>query len=259
MVSSTLQHEDKSNVRLYRIRREVYARSVIFLLFSLGGALASTGVLIWQWRKAVLSFGPAALLRWISLPAWVTLIFFILVIISFISYKRTRHGEIQVSNSGLTIRKGKESETIDWEQIILIQTNMVRYGLFGLFWAKKTEIHIVTKDGSEHKFDQAFEDLDELIAVIKQAVYPRLVGEYLHAFNRGEPISFGPIVLTSDGLLYGRKAFRWRDMGTAKVEKGYLQLSSSDGRKDPQLSIPAHKIPNVEVCIEIISHLSLES
>jgi hypothetical protein len=259
MVPSTLQQEDKPDVRIHRIQRGVHTRSLLFLILSLSGALVSVGVLVWQWRKAILSFGPAALFRWISLPALATLVFLILVILAFISYNRTRHGEIQVSNAGLIINRGKKRETINWGQVIQIRTNIVRYGFLDMSWARKTEIHLVTEDASEHKIDQAFENLDELIEVIKKMVYPRLMGEYLSGFNRGEPISFGQLVLTSDGLLFRRKAMRWRDMGTAKVEKGYLQLNSLGGRKGPRLSIPAHKIPNVDLCVEIISQLSSHS
>lgn len=259
MGPSTLQQESGSDVRIHRIRKGVYTRSLLFLLLSLGGGLVSIGVLIWQWRKAILSFGPAALSRWITLPAGATLITLILVIFTFISYNRVRNGEIQVSSSGLKIIRGKRGKTIGWDDMIQIRTNVVRYGFLDLSWAKKTEIHLLTKDGGEHKIDQAFEDLDELIEVIKQTVYPRLMEEYLSAFNRGEPITFGQLVLTSDGLLYGRKALRWNVMGPARVEKGYLQISSIDGRKGSRFNIPAHKIPNIDLCIEIMSQLSPQS
>jgi hypothetical protein len=256
MVTSPTNSEGKLEFRVHRIRRAIFLRSVVFFLVSCGGMLASVSILIWQWRNAIINFGPAALWRWIAIPVWATLIFSAMTILSFILLRRNRQSEIQVSTMGLTIQRGKSLETINWDTVDHIRTKFERYGVLSITWANKSEIHIVTEDGIEHKFNQAYERIDDLIEEIKHFVYPRLLEEYRLAFNRGEPLSFGPLILTSDGILNGRQALRWKDLESINFERGSLKLQPFENSKSPQFSIPAYKVPNIDLCIQLINHLS---
>jgi hypothetical protein len=218
--------------------------------------LVSLSILVWQWQKTISNFGPAALMRWIAIPFWATLFFSVLSIFSFVLLRRTRQRELQVSNMGLTIRRGKNLKSIAWDDIAHIHTVLERFGIFGISWGEKTEIHLVNSDGGEFKFNQSYERIDELIEEIKHFVYPRLLEQYRLAFNRGEPISFGPLILTSDGILNGRKALRWKDLKAIKMESGSLKLRPFENSDGPRFSIPAHKVPNIDLCIQLINHLS---
>jgi hypothetical protein len=248
--------EGKLEIRVHRIRRAIYLRSLVFFLVSFAGLLVSMSILIWQWQNAITNFGPAALIRWITIPVWATLIFSVVTVISFIMLRRNRRSEIQVSNMGLTIQRGKSLETINWDSVALVRTKFERYGFLSISWAKESEIHIKTEDGIERKFNQTYERIDDLIEEIKQFVYPKLLEEYRLAFNRGEPLSFGPLVLTSDGILNGRRALRWKDLKSINFERGSLKLQPFEDSKGPQFSIPAYKVPNIDLCIQLINHLS---
>ncbi len=244
---------------VHRIRGPVLLRSSIFFGLSVIGMLLSIAILIWRWQEAIINYGPAAVWRWISAPVWVLLFTLVMVISSFILLRRVRRNEVQLSKMGLTIQRGKHLETIAWDRVMTIHTSSERYGILGVSWGKKTEIHIVTKGGTKYKFNQSFERIVELIEQIKHFVYPRLLEEYRLAFNRGEPLTFGPLVLTSDGILNGRRALRWRDLGKVNLEGGSLQLQPLEKSKGPKLSLPAHKVPNIDLCIQLISQLSPQS
>lgn len=244
---------------VHRIRGPVLLRAFIFFIVSVIGIVLSTAILIWRWQEAINYYGPAVVWRWISVPFWVSLFFLVMAISSSIILRRVRQNEVQLSNMGLTIQRGKRLETIAWERVMTIRTSSERYGIVGVSWGEKTEIHIVTKDGTKYTFNQSFDRIVELIEQIKHFVYPRLLEEYRLAFNRGEPLTFGPLVLTSDGILNGRKALRWKDLGKVNLEKGSLELQPLEKSDGPKLSLPAHKVPNIDLCIQLISHLSPQS
>lgn len=244
---------------VHRIRGPVLLRAFVFFVLSVIGVVLSIAILIWRWQEAINYYGPAAVWRWISVPVWVSLFTLAMAISSFIILRRVRQNEVQLSNMGLTIQRGKRLETIAWDRVMTIRTSSERYGILGVSWGKKTEIHIVTKGGTKYKFNQSFERIVELIEQIKHFVYPRLLEEYRLAFNRGEPLTFGPLVLTSDGILNGRRALRWVDLGKVNLERGSLELQPLKKSRGPKFSLPAHKVPNIDLCIQLISHLSPQS
>jgi hypothetical protein len=242
--------------RVHRIRRTVYLRSLILFLLTLLGTFLSLGILIWQWQQTITNFGPAALLRWIAIPFWATVLFSLLTVISFTMLRRKRRRDLQVSNMGLTIQKGKVLESITWDEVVHVHTVLERFGILGITWGNKAEIQLMNSDGRKFKFNQSYERIDELIEEVKHFVYPRMFEKYRLAFNRGEPISFGPLILTSDGILNGRKALRWKDLKAIKMESGALKLRPFENSEGPRFSIPAHKVPNIDLCIQLINHLS---
>ncbi len=256
MPSTPPHAEGRKGFRVHRIRGAILMRALIFVIISFAGMLFSVGVLIWQWRNAMLNFGPAALWHWITLPLSATLIFALLALISFTLYRHVRQLEIQVSKLGMTFQRGKRLDSINWQDVKQIWTSFERYGVFTFSWANKTEIQVMTEAGKNYKFNQSYEGIDELIEEIKHFVYPNLLENYRLAFNRGEPLTFGPLVLTSDGILKGRKALRWKDLGEIDLDRGSLNLQPFESSKASRLSIQAHKVPNIDLCVQLINHLS---
>lgn len=242
--------------RVHRIRRAVIIRSILLFVFSFAGFIFSIGILLWQWQQAMTNFGPAGLLRWIAIPLWTSLIFSVLTVITFIMLRRNGRREVQVSALGLTNQRGKVLETFEWDEVAHLHTNLERFGILGVSWGNKIEIHLVCKDGRELKLNQSFERIDQLIEEIKHFAYPRLFEDYRQAFNRGEPLSFGPLILTSEGILNGRKALRWKDLKSIKMESGSLKLHPFENSASPRFTVPAHKVPNIDLCIQLINHLS---
>ena len=82
--------------------------------------------------------------------------------------RRNRRREIQVSTLGLTIQKGKSLETLSWHDVVYVNTKLERFGILGISWGKRTEIHLVIADGREFKFNHSYERIDELIEEIKE-------------------------------------------------------------------------------------------
>jgi len=67
-------------------------------------------------------------------------------------------------------------------------------------------------------------------------------------------MKFGPIVLTSQGIINGRKALRWQDIGKIQLNRGRLDLHPIEGTQGARFSFPSHKIPNIDLCLQILYH-----
>ena len=244
------------DLQVLQIRARIRSRNNVFFISSVLGFLVTFLVGIGRWQFALQNYGPASIRNLIAPVLWFLFFFMALSIVAFLNLRRFRGVELQISPSGLVIQKSKTLESIMWHEVSRIRASFVRYGLFGFAWGRKTELEIFTEEGRRYRFDQSIEAIDTLIELTKSYVYPILFEKYRETFNQGEPLNFGPLILTSDGILNSRKALRWKDLGEIRLKEGMLQLQPFENIDGPKLSVSAHKIPNIDLCLQLIRHMA---
>jgi len=250
---------DYSKLQTYHIRDTLLIRYLVLSIFGFVGMLVIIFIGFGRWQFALTNFGPAVLWRWINPVVWAGVGLGIIGAIGLLLLLRVGRQEIQISPEAVTWRKGRNLQVYRWENIRGIYIRAVRYGILDFAWAKKTEVILRLDEGKRIKINQTFENIEKLMDTIKHYVYPIMFEQFRHEFNRGEPLSFGPLLLTSQGVLNGRKTLRWQDIGEISVQRGSLQLQPIDGSGNPKFSIPVHKIPNVDLCIQLLRHFGPQS
>jgi len=245
---------DYSRLQTYHIRAVILLRYLILAILGIGGTLVILFVGLSRWRFALTNFGPAVLWRWINPIVWIGIGFGLIGAIGLFLFLRVARQEIQISPEAFTWKKGRNLTVYRWEDIHGIYVTSVHYGIFDFAWAKKKELTLHLVDGERIKINQDFENIEKLMAIIKHYVYPVMFEQFRQEFNRGEPLSFGPLLLTSRGVMNGRKTLRWQEIGEISVEGGSLQLQPIDRSNHPNFSVPIQKIPNVDLCIQLLHH-----
>lgn len=248
-----------SNLRTHRIRNAIIMRSLLLAIIGLLGMIALILIGVWRWQYAASHFGPAVIWRWIAPVIFPALLLALIGIVALIHLLRIRRIEAQVSPMGLTLRKGRNLHAIPWKEVKNTYTIAIRYGILGLMWARKLEIVLQLENGKRIAFNQAFEEIEALMNTIKQYVYPIMFRNLQSAFNQGEPIRFGPLILTSQGVLNGRKALRWQDISQIKMRQGRLLFQPFNHSKGKPFSLPAHKIPDIDLCLQLLHQLGPQS
>lgn len=203
-------------------------------------------------------FGPAVVGRWAG--PWLVLAAVSAPVAGLGLYNVWRLGGLVVRayEHGLVMRHGGTRRVARWEQVRGVQTAALRYRLPGagrprtrltltLAGVGRTEIVTLT---------ESLDGLDALAEVTKGRVYPRLLAEYTEAFNRGEELDFGPLRMSAAGLSFGRRALTWGEVSGAALQDGEVRLRLAAGRRRPKLS--AQRIPNVELCVQLIEVLNRE-
>ena len=94
--------------------------------------------------------------------------------------------------------------------------------------------------------------MNGLAEFIKSQVYPGLLEEYRRKYNQGDPLSFGPLILTAKDVRREDQILQWENLGRVSLGRGMLSLEATDGQG---IRIPAHRVPNVEICTQLIEHL----
>jgi hypothetical protein len=89
-----------------------------------------------------------------------------------------------------------------------------------------------------------------------QKVMPRIFEECAKAFDRGEEVEFGPVVIGRDlGIKCREKVFPWEEIGTIDVGEGQFICARAGGGWGSRVSIAIGDIPNFEALHGILTSL----
>jgi Family of unknown function (DUF6585) len=239
--------------RLRRILRLVYPA---LALFNLLATLALWGLAAWRWFFAYSTYGPALVWR-VTFPLVIISVITLAVgLIGVFAYIRLGSLVVTTFEKGMTVRHGRHGKLIRWGHVRHLRTAAVRYGFAGMSWGRRASITLTLDSGEKFRFTTALGDIGNLIATIKSNVYPRLLDEYTQEFNQGHPLSFGPLTLSPEGIQQGRGRLEWVNLGRASLENGRLVLTPRPGTEGSRIRIEARRIPNVDLCLQFIQHLS---
>jgi hypothetical protein len=69
----------------------------------------------------------------------------------------------------------------------------------------------------------------ELMDTIERAVNPLIFERTLEAYNAGQPVHFGPIQVSRDGLVCRRQSYAWVEVEAVAVADGRITISRKNG------------------------------
>lgn len=247
-----------------------HARAYLLLVaFSLAAVFISLGWGVIRWYLAYTDYGPALVWRW-SGPAFIVASASgLLCLAGLILASRHRGMEIRVHENGLVVVHGRKGTRIPWGEILSVRTSAIRYGPPGLIREREADLVIEYRglgpDNPGHKtaprrlrLTHALSGFEGLAAELKQRIYPHLVGAYSEAFNRGNAVSFGKLELTPDGVRVSKRVVPWKSLAGVNLDRGLLTIRAKEAG-GAAIRIAAHRVPNVELCVQLIQYLSQRS
>jgi hypothetical protein len=249
------QPKPRSLVSKHKLRSNIHFRYQVIALIGLAGALAALLAGYWRAQYASSHFGPAVVWRWFSPSVWAAGGLAILGLVGLWGLLRNRKLRVYTHTQGLQYRRGRKTVNMLWREIEFLHTRATRYGIPGLAWGGETALILQAKSGKRIRLTQSLTRMKHLVSTIKEHVYPPLLADYIRIFNQGDPLYFGQLVLTSRGLLKGRQAVRWEDLDAVGLNRGFLEIRPKNSRHSKKIRVAAHKIPNVDLCMQLIKLL----
>ena len=233
------------------LRREMF--------LAMAGGLASMGAFAysaWRWVDALTRYGVLAVWR-LSLP-WIAagVIWGMVAVVAFVSFLNHRRLAVRTHTRGLRLEKGKRRESIEWGQIKGIQVHAVRYGIGRLSWGQRSTLRLERRDRRIYRFHSSLANFSLLVDTVKGKVYPILLQELRQALQEGDPLEFGHLTLTSIGIHKGHRLIPWGGLEAADLSNGWLSLRGLQAGRPSWIRVPAYQVPNVELCVQLIEHLS---
>ena len=239
------------------LRRELRLLYQYLGAVGLGGALIMVTIGIWRAYIAYQHYGPALVWRW-STPSWIAAGILGLVGLGSLFRLWQRHAiKVRAFANGITYQRKKKPEVHFWRHIRSIRTSASRYFLPFLGTSGRSELQLTMANRRTLRLTNMVSGLDQLVDTAKERVYPRLMSDYVKAFRMGQAIAFGPLTLTLDGIRHGKQALAWDKIKGMEIARGKLNRLWEVGSRVARLSVPTKKIPNVEICFQLIRRLGL--
>ena len=138
-------------------------------------------------------------------------------------------------------------------------------------WHKVTEIrlqqgsiyaHVYTvscTDGTKLKFyENTVRNMLQLGKLIEEETAHYLFPAILNAYQVGQPVVFGSLTMTREGLSYRSKMLLWGEVKSIKIENWAIVLRKQ-GKRSDWASVKLGVVPNVEVFKRLVRHVIAET
>jgi Family of unknown function (DUF6585) len=211
-----------------------------------GSALAALVFSLWSWYFAMSTYGPAAVRRWTHPWQVAAPLLGIVGIVCLARVWRLTRLWVEAFPDGLRVHQGRKSDWVAWANVREIRTWPARQP-----GPAFSALEIRLNGGRRLRLTRSLADLESLVQHVKRGAYPRLQACYRAKFNRGEPLDFGPLRLTPDGVQAGRKTIQWGHIQAVEVRGGQLAITAEEPA-GARLRVAAAHVPNVDVCVQII-------
>ena len=213
----------------------------------LGLALLAIGV--WAWIFATTTYGPAAVPRWSNAWFAASPVLGVLGVACLVRAWWLRRLRVEAHAEGLRVGRGKGATWIPWSTVLEVRVLPGRCARDG---CRARPAAGGRPPGARHT--RALADLDALVERVKRGAFPGLLEASRQQVNLGETLAFGPLRLTAEGVQAGRKAVQWKDVQAVEVRGGRLVISARPP-DTTRLRVAAGRVPNVDVCVQLVRHL----
>jgi len=241
----------------YRVRKRLVRFHSILTIISLLSLIASTGWALYAWYYAYIHYGPAAIWNWIRGPLLLAALLLPLLLLFLAQWNRLSTIRIRTHTRGLQIQRRSKRINIPWNAVQQLYMSATRYGVAHLTWSRRTGIRLITgQPRREIGLDADLADFESLIQTIITNIYPRIGRDVDSALKSGTPVEFGPLQLSDKELVVRGRPLAWKMVDSCTLHNGNLQINLQDNGKRKTIRIRSERIPNLDICYEILRNMS---
>jgi hypothetical protein len=105
--------------------------------------------------------------------------------------------------------------------------------------------------GGSFALDGWLEGVEDIAAAIDREVSRRVTPRVQAALDAGEDVSFGALTVSAQGgIMLGRRALGWDELGAVEIERDQLHLGGLDGKRLGSVSIK--HLRNLTVLLQVL-------
>ncbi|MCK5053073.1 MAG: hypothetical protein KAR65_02270 [Anaerolineales bacterium] len=224
-------------------------------LLGFTGGVAAFAWSIFRGYFAYLHFGPAVVGRWTTPSLILSLVIALIGAIGLILYLSARNYRVITNDICVQVWKRKLAVSIPWEEIEFVRSSSIRYGVAIFEWGNRSTLWIHNSSGQVFRFANNLMDFNNFADTVKAKLYPGYLARYRQDLNQGQSIDFGPIQLTPNGIVFGRKECHWSALEGVSLARGRLTITVNAGKRMKSYSLPARRIPNSDLCAQLIQNI----
>ncbi|RPI22413.1 MAG: hypothetical protein EHM70_23835 [Chloroflexota bacterium] len=243
-------------VEVYPVTRKSKWGSAIAALVFLGGAGVAFLFGIWYTYDVYQQNGPAMIVNALIGPLVFAVIFFIIGLVGLWSLYVNWRKSVVIYQNGFAYSDHKGVKAWRWDEFQSIRAAVTKHYTNGIYTGTTHVYTLDKQDGERIVINDSISKVEEVAGKIREAIFPQMYQRYSAAYNSGQPVAFGPVILSrADGIQSGKKSYPWAEVSAVKIERGYIQVAKKGGGWFSGTSIPAASVPNVEIMLSIIDQI----
>jgi hypothetical protein len=242
--------------QVHRVRRNIRRNRLIVSVALLAAASLAWVAAAGRGYLALTRYGPLLVGRWTTAPVVAAFVLTLLgAWFGFHAWRAARY-RVRLHEGGVAVLRGRRGQGLSWDRIRALWSRAVRTGLPGLPGRLHLRLDLESTDGRRLRLDDSLEDFAALAQSVKSHVYPALLEGFTRDFNAGQVLAFGPLQVSRSGLTDGRrKSHSWDTIKGIEVAGGRLIIRTDREGKPVEASYPADRIPNVELCAQLLQEI----
>ncbi|MCA9925905.1 MAG: hypothetical protein KC421_26215 [Anaerolineales bacterium] len=218
---------------------------VVFMVFGVIGLIAGLIAAVSETGASVVGFcSGVGLLSFVG-GAWAVRI-----------HRQEKDMAVQVYQDGIVSTKNGRSTTMRWDEMqnldVIVTYNQQIRSSFYNYTLKDTVGQTLRLNLTPGNLENA----DHLAQTIQHEVTRRQLAQALTRLNAGQPVEFGPLSITQEGIQNGRNHLPWSEFKEAKLTyKGYFRIWAKEGGKS-WARIEMQKMPNLFTFLALANQMS---
>lgn len=242
--------------QVFRVRRSLRRNRLTASVILVGGAILAWAIAAGRAYLAFTDYGPLLVGRWVWPPLLAGALLALLGGWFGIRAWNASRLRIRLHSAGLAVVHGRRGRALAWADVLAVWSRSVRTGIPGLPGRLHYTLELEARDGRRLRLDDGLEGFGALAEVVKSRVYPLVSQACTQAFNQGETLFFGPIQISPAGISDGgRMTYPWSAVNEAQLASGRLIIRAHRDGKSSEVAFPADRIPNVELCAQLIQEI----
>lgn len=242
--------------QVFRVRNSLRRNRLTASVVLVGGAILAWAVAAGRAFLAYVDYGPLLVGRWVWPPLVVGVLLALLGLWFGIGAWNAARLRIRLHSAGLAVVRGRRGHALAWVDVLALWSRSVRTGLPGLPGRLHYALELEARDGRRLRLEDSLEGFGALAEAVKSRVYSLLAQASTQAFNQGETLFFGPIQISPAGISDGgRMTYPWSAVNEAQLASGRLIIRAHWDGKSSEVAFPADRIPNVELCAQLIQEI----
>jgi hypothetical protein len=244
-----------SLIRVYHCHRISPVEWFLLIVFAILSSTLILLVTIWQYWLYGRYYGFFASDQWNRVWIYMAGIW-ILILIGFVFLQwKKQLPYIYLYQNEIRYRTGVfKKGTILKNQISGIIADHTQEQFLGIQWRNYHKVTIINNNGEKIKFDHRYKQISDFTFRLKNLIYPLLIPPLQEKFFFGETLKFGPVQVSKSKIKVSRKEISWKDVVGIRLESGqlYISYNKEPSNQPKDINIPANKIPNLEILIQLM-------
>lgn len=163
---------------------------------------------------------------------------------------------IAVFANGFAYSDRKGVQTWRWDQLQDETANVTRHYTNGIYTGTTHVYTLVKLNGEKLVVNDSIKDVESFYTLLQNNTLQHRYQRKADAYNRGEPVNFGPVTISKkSGIQIGKKTYPWDEIEQVGINKGVLSVKKKNGGWFSGASATAGSIPNLHVLLSIINQI----